>query len=101
LSKDTCGNSFTKLHNTIDYNVNFTPLKQLSDALEGSLLFDDLHKTIYATDASAYRIVPMAVALPKSDSDIVKLIHFANQHKIRLFQEQQELHWQDKQLAKV
>jgi FAD/FMN-containing dehydrogenase/Fe-S oxidoreductase len=60
------------------------PLKQLSDALEGSLLFDDLHKTIYATDASAYRIVPMAVALPKSDSDIVKLIHFANQHKISL-----------------
>jgi FAD/FMN-containing dehydrogenase len=47
-------------------------------------LFDDLHKTIYATDASAYRIVPMAVALPKSDSDIVKLIHFANQHKISL-----------------
>jgi FAD/FMN-containing dehydrogenase len=26
----------------------------------------------------------MAVALPKSDSDIVKLIHFANQHKISL-----------------
>jgi FAD/FMN-containing dehydrogenase/Fe-S oxidoreductase len=60
------------------------PLKQLSDALEGSLLFDDLHKTLYATDASAYRIVPLAVAMPKSDADIVKLIHFANQHKISL-----------------
>jgi FAD/FMN-containing dehydrogenase len=43
------------------------PLKQLSDTLEGSLLFDDLHKTLYATDASAYRIVPLAVALPKSE----------------------------------
>jgi FAD/FMN-containing dehydrogenase len=60
------------------------PLKQLSDTLEGSLLFDDLHKTLYATDASAYRIVPLAVALPKSEADIVKLIHFANQHKISL-----------------
>jgi FAD/FMN-containing dehydrogenase len=60
------------------------PLKQLSDTLEGSLLFDDLHKTLYATDASAYRIVPLAVVLPKSEADIVKLIHFANQHKISL-----------------
>jgi hypothetical protein len=38
------------------------PLKQLSDAL-GSLLFDDLHKKLYATDASAYRIVPMLPCL--------------------------------------
>ena len=60
------------------------PLKQLSDTLEGSLLFDDLHKKLYATDASAYRIMPLAVALPKSEADIVKLIHFANQHKISL-----------------
>jgi hypothetical protein len=59
------------------------PLKQLSDALEGSLLFDDLHKTIYATDASAYRIVH-GCALPQIGFDIVKLIHFANQHKISL-----------------
>jgi FAD/FMN-containing dehydrogenase len=38
----------------------------------------------HLTDASAYRIVPLAVALPKSEADIVKLIHFANQHKISL-----------------
>jgi hypothetical protein len=36
--------------------------KKQCDTLEGSLLFDDLHKTLYATDAS-YRIVPLAVAL--------------------------------------
>jgi hypothetical protein len=57
------------------------PLKQLSDAL-GSLLFDDLHKTICnGCFCLPYR---SNVALPKSDSDIVKLIHFANQHKISL-----------------
>jgi hypothetical protein len=33
-------------------------LKQLSESLEGTLLYDDLHKTLYATDASAYRIRP-------------------------------------------
>jgi FAD/FMN-containing dehydrogenase len=73
---------FTKTHNTIGL-MSISPLKQLSDTLEGSLLFDDLHKTLYATDASAYRI-SFSCGLPKSEADIVKLIHFANQHKISL-----------------
>ncbi len=59
-------------------------LQQLSESLEGKLLFDDLHKTIYATDASAYKIKPLAVAYPKTNEDIVKLIHFATQNKISL-----------------
>lgn len=59
-------------------------LKQLSDSLEGTLLYDALHKTLYATDASAYRIIPLAVALPKTEEDIVKLVHFAKEHKISL-----------------
>jgi FAD/FMN-containing dehydrogenase/Fe-S oxidoreductase len=59
-------------------------LKQLSDSLEGTLLYDDLHKTLYATDASAYRIIPLAVALPKTEEDIVKLVRFAKEHKISL-----------------
>jgi FAD/FMN-containing dehydrogenase/Fe-S oxidoreductase len=59
-------------------------LKQLSESLEGTLLYDDLHKTLYATDASAYRIMPEAVALPKTTEDIVKLVRFARKHKISL-----------------
>jgi FAD/FMN-containing dehydrogenase/Fe-S oxidoreductase len=59
-------------------------LKQLSESLEGTLLCDDLHKTLYATDASAYRIMPLAVALPKTNQDIVKLVHFAEKHKTSL-----------------
>jgi FAD/FMN-containing dehydrogenase/Fe-S oxidoreductase len=63
---------------------NSDQLKQLSESLEGILLYDDLHKTLYATDASAYRIMPVAVALPKTNEDIVKLIRFAEKHKISL-----------------
>jgi FAD/FMN-containing dehydrogenase/Fe-S oxidoreductase len=58
--------------------------QKLAASLDGTLLFDDLHKTLYATDASAYRIIPLAVALPQTDADIVKLVHFANQHAISL-----------------
>ncbi|WP_291123451.1 FAD-binding oxidoreductase, partial [Flavobacterium sp. UBA6046] len=59
-------------------------LQQLSESLDGTLLFDDLHKTLYATDASAYRMIPLAVAYPKTNEDIVKLIHFATENKISL-----------------
>ena len=59
-------------------------LEQLSKSLDGTLLFDELHKTLYATDASAYRIKPIAVALPESIADIVKLTQFATKHKTSL-----------------
>ena len=57
-------------------------LSHLSQSLEGELLYDDLHKILYATDASAYRITPTAVAIPKSVDDIVKIIRFAAENKI-------------------
>ena len=59
-------------------------LQHLAASLEGTLLFDDLHKKIYSTDASAYRMIPLAVAYPKNNEDIVRLIHFATQNKISL-----------------
>ncbi|MCE7041784.1 FAD-binding and (Fe-S)-binding domain-containing protein [Dyadobacter sp. CY312] len=56
---------------------------------EGELYFDDstLHsaqKAIYATDASVYQEMPMAVALPRTVDAIKKLIQFANEQKLTL-----------------
>ena len=42
--------------------------------------FDELHRTIYATDASVYREKPLAVALPTSEADLRELIDFAGRH---------------------
>ncbi|WP_239021918.1 FAD-binding and (Fe-S)-binding domain-containing protein [Pontimicrobium aquaticum] len=50
----------------------------------GELYFDELHRTIYATDASAYRMLPEAVALPKTVKDIKLLIRFAKNNKTTL-----------------
>src|SRR3954451_13424136 len=52
-------------------------LKELSDQLEGELFVDETMKILYATDASAYREIPLAVAMPKSVADLKKLILFA------------------------
>ena len=61
-----------------------TQLQQLSQSLEGTLLYDELNKTIYSTDASVYKLRPIAVALPKTEQDISKLIRFAAENKISL-----------------
>lgn len=55
-------------------------LYQLKNQLEGELFYDELHKTIYATDASVYRIMPLAVAFPKSNLDIRLILAFAKSH---------------------
>ncbi len=59
-------------------------LIELSGELEGELYFDELMKVVYATDASAYREIPLAVAIPKSVEDIRKLIAFAARNQTAL-----------------
>lgn len=56
--------------------------KTLAESLEGELHLDNVMRTLYATDASAYREMPLAVAIPHSEQDIQKLISFAHQEKI-------------------
>lgn len=59
-------------------------LQQLSGHLAGELYWDRKMRTLYATDASAYREMPLAVAFPKGTADIKELIAFALFHKISL-----------------
>ncbi|MDP5121405.1 MAG: FAD-binding oxidoreductase, partial [Spirosomaceae bacterium] len=50
----------------------------------GELYIDETMRTLYATDASAYRELPLAVAIPKTEKDIESLIEFANNRKLTL-----------------
>ncbi|MBI9053091.1 MAG: FAD-binding protein [Bacteroidales bacterium] len=59
-------------------------LKELSQNLKGDLYTDKKTRILYATDASAYREMPIAVARPKDNDDIKKLIEFANNHSTSL-----------------
>jgi FAD/FMN-containing dehydrogenase/Fe-S oxidoreductase len=70
---------------------NFERVKRLIFAtmeekltLEGELYLDKTMRTLYATDASAYREMPQAVAVPKTIEDIKKLIAFARKEKTSL-----------------
>lgn len=53
-------------------------LQLLAKDLDGDLFLDDTIRTLYATDASAYREMPLAVAIPANTHDLRKLIAFAN-----------------------
>jgi FAD/FMN-containing dehydrogenase/Fe-S oxidoreductase len=59
-------------------------LKQLAQQLEGDFFDDTTMRTLYATDASAYREMPLAVAIPKTITDIKQLIAFAKREKTSL-----------------
>ena len=59
-------------------------LTNLAGEIEGELFIDEKMRILYATDASAYRELPLAVAIPKNVNDLQKLIRFANQNKTSL-----------------
>ena len=52
-------------------------LTALAHQLTGELHFSETMRRLYATDASAYREMPLAVAIPHTEEDIRKLIDFA------------------------
>lgn len=58
--------------------MNFTELRK---ELKGDLFTDNLQRILYATDASMYRELPLAVARPRDKKDIKKIIAFARKSK--------------------
>jgi FAD/FMN-containing dehydrogenase/Fe-S oxidoreductase len=59
-------------------------LKHLKNQLKGELYYDDLMRKLYATDASVYRKLPGAVAIPKDKEDLKLLISFAKANSTSL-----------------
>ena len=55
-------------------------LEGLEKQLEGKLFYDHTMRLLYATDASAYKEMPLAVAIPKTKKDIQKIIAFAKEN---------------------
>ncbi len=59
-------------------------LTNFKKEFDGDLFFDTTMRTLYATDASAYREMPLAVAIPRSEHGIKQLIQFANKYQTSL-----------------
>jgi len=59
-------------------------LVEFQKTFNGEIFWDDLHKMLYATDASVYRKLPLAIAYPKNIGDIKQLIQFALENNTSL-----------------
>ncbi len=56
--------------------------QELAARLAGELRVDAVARAIYATDASEYQELPVAVALPATDNDVREIVRFAGKHQI-------------------
>lgn len=54
--------------------------EDLAGLLAGEVLSDDLHRRLYATDASAYEIMPAAVVRPRVTRDVSVAVQYAAEH---------------------
>ncbi|MDX9720848.1 MAG: FAD-linked oxidase C-terminal domain-containing protein [Myxococcota bacterium] len=59
-------------------------LLELGSRLDGEVCSDLIHRRMYATDASLYSEMPLAVVYPRHREDIVELVRFADRLRIPL-----------------
>ncbi|MEA3448359.1 MAG: FAD-linked oxidase C-terminal domain-containing protein [Bacteroidota bacterium] len=58
------------------------PFETLKNSIKGECADDITYRRLYATDASAYREMPVAVVWPKDKQDIHAVIDFCRKHKL-------------------
>lgn len=71
------------MHHTYTPDLS-TAFESLQASLEGEVHWDSIQRKLYSTDASEYQEMPQAVAFPKTEEDVAKLIRFARKHRIGL-----------------
>lgn len=60
--------------------ITIDTLNEFGKSLKGEFFTDDKLRTLYATDASAFREIPLAVAVPKDREDLLKIVAFAREN---------------------
>ena len=56
----------------------------LKGFFKGELLFDELARTLYSTDASIFQVQPLGVAVPRDEEDLQALVRYAAEHQLPL-----------------
>lgn len=68
----------------IAYLSPMTPLDRLKAQLGSAFATDDLQRTLYATDASVYRVKPFGVCWPRHLEDLQAILDFAREEGMPL-----------------
>jgi len=57
---------------------------ELSESIQGDVLFDEMSRHIYSTDASLYQIKPLGIVLPRTRDEVRRIVQIAAQHQVPL-----------------
>ncbi len=58
--------------------------KDLKHLIKGDVCFDDVTRTLFATAACIYRIMPLGVVSPRDTEDVVGLVRYCHEERIPL-----------------
>ena len=56
----------------------------LQGFFKGQLLFDELSRALYSTDASIFQVKPAGVVIPRDEEDVKGLVRYAGENRIPL-----------------
>ncbi len=56
----------------------------LKGFFQGELLFDELSRALYSTDASIFQVRPAGVVVPRDEDDVRRLVRYAAEHRLSL-----------------
>jgi FAD/FMN-containing dehydrogenase/Fe-S oxidoreductase len=56
----------------------------LKGVVRGELLFDDLSRVLYSTDASIFQVEPLGVVVPRDEEDVAAVVRYAAEHQVPL-----------------
>ena len=68
----------------VDEQQRLNLCDDLRGILKGQLLFDDLTRALYSTDASIFQVQPLGVIVPQDEEDVQTLVRYAAEHKVPL-----------------
>src|SRR5436309_2929943 len=56
----------------------------LRGLIRGEILWDDLSRVLYSTDASIFEVRPAGVVVPRDEEDVQALVRYAAEHQVPL-----------------
>ncbi len=71
-------------HRIVDEQQRQHLRDNLKGLLKGELLFDELTRALYSTDASIFQVHPAGVVIPRDEEDVQNLVRYAAEEKIPL-----------------
>ncbi len=57
----------------------------LRGQIDGDVLCDDFHRSLYASDASLYELMPTAIVRPRHSGDVERCVRYAAENQLTIF----------------